>query len=204
MEKLISYIRQKYAPWGIIVYGSYADGSNGENSDFDALVITNDQPACHDTAVIEGVQLDVFTYPRDYVAGNIDLEEVLQIFDGLVVLDTDGLAERLKQRVVKYLNNRPQKSKQQVREQICWCRKMVMRTRRMDAEGMFRWHWLLIDSLEIFCDKVGQFYFGPKKTLKWMQNQYPEAFQIYKKALSCLEEQSLVAWIDYLEQDTDG
>ena len=32
MEKILQYIRQKYAPLSIIVYGSYADGSNHINS----------------------------------------------------------------------------------------------------------------------------------------------------------------------------
>lgn len=35
MDKIINYICQKYEPLSIIVYGSYADGSNNENSDFD-------------------------------------------------------------------------------------------------------------------------------------------------------------------------
>ena len=34
------------------------------------------------------------------------------------------------------------------------CKKMLLRTLRSDAEGLYRWHWVLIDSLEIFCDAV--------------------------------------------------
>ena len=36
MDKILNYIHQKYEPLSIIVYGSYEDGSNNENSDFDA------------------------------------------------------------------------------------------------------------------------------------------------------------------------
>lgn len=38
---IIKYIMETYSPEAIIVYGSYADGSANENSDFDALVITD-------------------------------------------------------------------------------------------------------------------------------------------------------------------
>lgn len=191
MEKLISYILQHYDPCSIIVYGSYADGSNGENSDFDALVITKDQECAHDTSFVHGVQMDVFLYPKAVIENQLDLEEVIQIFDGMIVFDTDNVAANLKQRVMEYLNNQPRKTKQQLDEEIAWCRKMQMRTKRMDGEGMFRWHWLLTDSLEIFCDILGRRYMGPKKTLKWMQKEYPQMYQIYQQALFHLDEQAL-------------
>ncbi|MBR5774458.1 MAG: nucleotidyltransferase domain-containing protein, partial [Clostridia bacterium] len=37
MEQIIEYINQKYNPISIILYGSYADGTNNLNSDFDSL-----------------------------------------------------------------------------------------------------------------------------------------------------------------------
>lgn len=42
MEQVLKYIREKYNPLSIILYGSYADGTNNLNSDFDALVIVAD------------------------------------------------------------------------------------------------------------------------------------------------------------------
>ena len=42
LEKIIEYIKQKYNPLSIILYGSYANGTNDLNSDFDALVISYD------------------------------------------------------------------------------------------------------------------------------------------------------------------
>ena len=75
---------------------------------------------------------------------------------------------------------------------------MRRRARRRDAEGLFRWHWLLTDSLEIFCDIKKQRYFGPKKTLKWMQQTHPEAYEYYMKALSEFKLEALDDWIMYL------
>lgn len=40
VREIIEYIKSRYAPLSVIVYGSYADGSNNAGSDFDALVLT--------------------------------------------------------------------------------------------------------------------------------------------------------------------
>lgn len=199
MEKILSYLRQKYDICGLIVYGSYADGSQGENSDFDGLIITNEGQPFHDDSFVEGVQLDLFGYSRSYLEQTTDYDELLQIFDGVVLIDTDGVAAELKQRVNEYLQNLPRKTEDEIRQQISWCRKMLLRAKRGDAEGMFRWHWLLTDSLEIFCERAGHFYFGPKKTLKWMEKNFPQSFGIYYNALTHLDESALTAWIDHLE-----
>ena len=34
-----------------------------------------------------------------------------------------------------------------------------------------------------FCDMMQQPYFGPKKSLKWLEEKQPEAFDCYDKAL---------------------
>lgn len=73
MEQIIEYIKQKYSPLTIIVYGSYASGTNNLNSDFDALVISQHHREFHDTSFVNGVQLDVFVYPNSYFDGDYDL-----------------------------------------------------------------------------------------------------------------------------------
>ena len=70
--------------------------------------------------------------------------------------------------------------------------------KRCDCEGLFRWHWLLIDSLEIFCDIMHQPYLGPKKALKWMEKAHPEAFDRYKRALQNFQMDDLDEWIGYI------
>lgn len=158
MNQIITYLKETYHPLAILVYGSYADGSNNANSDFDALVISKDQKH-HDVSFVGSIQLDVFVYPRSFFLGDVNYENFLQLFDSQVVFDTEGLGQELKDRVLNYLDSLPRKSSDEIESNIAWCRKMLLRAGRKDAEGMFRWHWLLTDSLEIFCDAVGQFYF---------------------------------------------
>ena len=57
---------------------------------------------------------------------------------------------------------------------------------------------MLIDSLEIFCDIMRHPYFGPKKSLKWMEENHPAAFTYYKKALTDFSVDSLERWLAFL------
>ena len=198
MEKIISYIQQTYNPLSIILYGSYASGTNNLNSDFDSLVISHDHEQFHDTSFVNGIQLDVFVYPASYFDGSFDCNEFIHIFDGKILVDHDERGKTLQTKVRSYLQNRPQKSKAELDASVDWCVKMLARVRRYDAEGMFRWHWVLIDSLEIFCDIMRHPYLGPKKSLKWMEENHPSAFACYKKALEGFSMDSLENWIAYI------
>lgn len=198
MEALLRYLRQTYQPLSILVYGSYANGTNGPASDFDALVITREGRELHDTSVVDGIRLDVFVYPERCFQGEYDCENFFQIFDGILPEDPLGLGKQLQDRVLEAIASRPRKTREDIRSDLDWCEKMLERTGRGDGEGYFRWHWLLTESLEIFCDVVDQCYFGPKKTLNWMRDAHPEAFRLYLQALESFTRESLLNWIHYL------
>lgn len=199
MEQIIRYIQEKYAPLSVILYGSYADGTNDPTSDFDALVITADHERFHDTSLVDGIPLDVFVYPAGYFEGEYACEDIVQIFDGRVIMDRQDIGKTLLENVQAYLRNRPGKTSAEVQADIDWCVKMLARAERCDCEGLFRWHWVLIDSLEIFCDIMQQPYLGPKKALKWMEKAQPEAFDRYKHALQNFQMDALTAWIRYIQ-----
>ena len=199
MEQIIEYIKQKYNPLTIIIYGSYADGTNDLNSDFDALIISRHHRKVHDTTFVNGIQLDVFVYPSTYFDGNYDCNDFIQISDGKIIADTDGKGKALQAVVLEYIQRRPHKTLEEIQSDIDWCAKMYARVKRGDVEGMFRWHWVLIESLEIFCEAKQQPYLGPKKTLRWMEKNYPTAFTCYGKALRDFSADSLLDWISYLK-----
>ena len=199
MEQIIEYIKQNYNPISIIIYGSYADGTNNLNSDFDSLVISYDHEQFHDISFVNGIQLDVFVYPVSYFDGEFDCDDFVQIFDGKIIVDINERGKALQMKVISHMQNRPQKSKAEIDASVGWCSKMFERVKRNDVEGMFRWHWVLIDSLEIFCDLMQHPYFGPKKTLKWMEKNRPSAFVCYKNALDNFSINSLEDWIAYIK-----
>ena len=203
MEKILEYLMEKYQPEGMIVYGSFVDGSYNENSDFDVLVIASGEKR-HDASVVDGTVLDAFVYPPETFAGAFDPADFVQIFDGKIVLDSKGVAAKLRARVLAYLDALPMKSMDEVRQDVAWCRKMQSRTLRGDAEGFYRWHWLLTESLLIYCDARRWRYFGPKKALRQMQREHPGHFVAYRTALEDFTQSALSGWLDCLEESMDS
>ena len=199
LEQILQYIQETYAPLSIILYGSYSDGTNNLNSDFDALVITSDHAQFHDTSIVNGIPLDVFVYPQKYFDVEYACEDFVQIHDGRIFTDSNGIGKALQEKVQAYLRNRAVKSSAEIRASVDWCIKMLERAKRGDCEGMFRWHWVLTDSLEIFCDIMQHPYFGPKKTLKWMEETQPKSFDCYNRALHALRMECLEEWITHIK-----
>lgn len=199
MEEILKYIQEKYNPLALILYGSYADGTNNLNSDFDALVITSGQEQFHDTSLVGGIPLDVFVYPSHFFDREYACEDFVQIHDGRILTDSNGIGKALQEKVQTYLQSREVKSSAEIQASVDWCVKMFERTKRGDCEGMFRWHWVLIDSLEIFCDVMQHPYLGCKKALKWMEKTQPESFACYNKALQSFRMDCLEEWITHIK-----
>lgn len=200
METIITYLKEKYHPLAIIVYGSYGRGTQTNESDFDAMVLTQEHDKCHDVSLVQGIRLDVFVYSADYFQEESSYGSLLPIYDGKVVWDPQGLGAQLKERIQKFVDRQPMKTPQEIQAEVIWCQKMYSRAQKGDEEGYFRWHWLLIESLEIFCDVCGQRFWGSQKTLHWMQQQYPQAFFLYQQALKDFSQESLAQWVNYLVQ----
>lgn len=199
MEEILQYLKDRYKPLSIIVYGSFADGSNNENSDFDVLVITENGEEKHDNSVVYGVTLDAFIYPK-CVFDNIAPKEFLQIHGGKIAVDTDEIAKELLESVGEYISDIQPKTYEENKTNVEWCEKMLLRAARGDAEGYFRFHWLLTESLEIYCDVIGERYLGPKKSIIRMQAEDGESAELYKNALSQSDYASLKQWIEHLKQ----
>lgn len=129
MEQVLKYIREKYNPLSIILYGSYADGTNNLNSDFDALVIVADHEQFHDTSIVDGVPLDVFVYPLAYFNEEYECEDFVQIHDGRIITDYNGIGKRLQAKIQAYLRDRSVKSSEEIQAGVDWYVKMFERAK---------------------------------------------------------------------------
>lgn len=199
MEEILDYLKKTYAPLALIVYGSFADGSNNKNSDFDALVITSGTEKRHDHSIVHGTELDVLIYPAETFSKPYDPDEFLPVWDGKILIDSDGLALSLKQAVQAYIRELPAKSDAENRKNAAWCQKMLLRVERGDAEGYYRLYWLLKDSLEIYFDLKKWQYFGPKKGLRKMRENDENAFLLYAQALKTPTTEHVRLWVDFLQ-----
>lgn len=204
LDRIIKYIEKKYHPLSVILYGSYANGTNDSSSDFDALVISSDHEQFHDTSFVDNIRLDVFVYPSTFFEGDYACEDFIQISDGRIIIDRNDIGRALQAKVQAYLQSRPPKTSAEIQADVDWCVKMLERAKRCDCEGMFRRHWVLIDSLEIFCDIMQYPYQGPKKSLSWMEKTHCAAFVLYKRALSSFSMDCLEEWIAYIKNAACG
>lgn len=198
MNDILTYLAAKYDPAAIIVYGSFADGSSNLFSDFDALLITADGERKHDDSFIDCTQLDVFVHPMSDFQGDYDPAEYVQVYDGQILLDRDNVAATLLEKVARYLDERAGKTREELALNVSWCEKMLRRAERADAEGSYRRHWLLTDSLEIYTEVRGWRYLGPKKALRQMEKKDKGAYALYEKALCENDYSSLAAWIEHI------
>lgn len=203
MHDILSYLAATYDPVAIIAYGSFADGSSSLFSDFDALLITEDGQRRHDASFIDCTQLDVYIHPLSDFAGDYDPADFVQVFDGRILLDRDGVAASLIERVNRYLDSRTEKTPEEFKIDVDWCEKMLRRAGSADAEGAFRRHWLLVDSLQIYTELRGWRYLGPKKALRQLRERDREAYRLYEKALTGDDLDALADWVGRIRQCFD-
>ncbi len=124
-DKIIEALREKYRPLGIAVYGSFADGSNNRNSDFDALLLLPDGETGHDDSVLFGTELDVWLYGAAHFAAPYDAEDFLQLHDSVIVEDATGRLSALRAEVNAHIESAPQKTEAENAQSLSWCRKML-------------------------------------------------------------------------------
>ena len=116
-DRIIDYLKEAYQPDAIIVYGSFADGSANENSDFDALVIAN-SGRTHDSSVIDNIVLDVFIYSPDTFYSDYAPDDFVQVWDGKIILDRTGVAGHLQKRVLEFIESVPLKTAEEIQREI--------------------------------------------------------------------------------------
>ena len=195
-QAIVDYLTDAYHPHTILLYGSYSRGTQTQRSDFDVLLVTDRGKSTHDDTAIGTVTLDAFIYTTQDFLTKQDPQEFLQVLGGQILLDQQGLARDLLARLERYAAEHaavPEAEKTRLRN---WCVKMMDRAGAGDPEGMLRWHWLLYDSLEIYCNLRDQFYFGPRKTMEAMRTSDPDSYQALEQALYQLDHRALSRWIE--------
>lgn len=200
MHDILSYLAAQYDPVAIIVYGSFADGTSNLFSDFDALLITQDGQRRHDDRFVDCTQLDVFVHPLADFQGEYDPAEFARIYGGQILLDKNGVAAALLDKVQSWVDSRAKKTQEELGFNVSWCEKMLRRAERADAEGCFRRHWLLTDSLEIYTELRGWPYLGPKKALAQLEKKDKAVFALYETALTAGDYESLAAWVEHIRE----
>lgn len=199
MQDILTYLAAQYDPVAIIAYGSFADGTQNLFSDFDALLITEGGKRLHDDRFVDCTQLDVFVHPLSDFEGDYDAAAYSRLYGGQILLDRNGVAAALLDRVQRHVDGQARKTREELQLNVDWCEKMLRRAERSDAEGAFRRHWLLVDSLEIYTELRAWPYLGPKKALRQLEKKDREAYALYERALCEGDYPALAAWVGHIK-----
>ena len=148
-------------------------------------------------------QLDVFVHPLSDFQGAYDPAEYARIYGGQILLDRNGVAAALLEKVTQWVESRAKKTQEELAFNVSWCEKMLRRAERTDAEGCFRRHWLLVESLEIYTELRGWPYLGPKKALAQLEKKDKAVFALYERALTQNDYASLAAWVEHIRERLD-
>lgn len=198
-EEILTYLKEKYAPLTIALYGSYAEGTQDEHSDFDCLLITKTKDRAHDDAVVGGVMLDCFIYTEEEIR-RLNLEEFLPLFGAQLTEDT-GLGAALQKRVQDYVQRHSKRAPEEKEFLRSWIRKTMRRMEKGDAEGDFRAIAFLAESLEDYDLLRDRFYFGSKKALQALRKEDASGFALFQEAISQRSNEAILAWGQYVLGD---
>lgn len=181
VEQIKTYVKQKYNCHTIILYGSYHTGDYSKESDIDIICFSDHTEDKNDVELFNGKQLDVWVYHSDQMD---HAETFLRVHKGKVLLDDKGMAESFLSKIETVWNEGPKKLSEEEKDFLKeWLNKMYVRSNKNDLEGNYRFYWMLKDSLEIYFELKGLWYLGPKKSFKWLQENDPLAYSLYKNAL---------------------
>lgn len=141
MDAILDYLTNTYHPLAMIGYGSYANGTQNAQSDFDVLLICRSCSCRHDGRVIDGVRLDaVLRTPQEVLDENAP-QDLITVHDGVVLLENENhIAQGLIDRVRVYAAAHAVRDADEKRHLRQWSLKMLERAARGDAEGLYRAH----------------------------------------------------------------
>ena len=197
MESIIEYLKKTYRPLSILLYGSYADGTNDGSSDFDCMIIVPEKEKNHDDSVIDGVQLDCFIFTEEQVKDEGDIDAFLTAYDSNIVLD-NGLGADLKRRVREYVREHtviPDDEKEFIRS---WIRKMMCRVEKNDDEGNMRAVSFMAESLVDYFFLRDMFYFGSKKAIHYVRENDKEGYALFHEAVTVKSNRAIIKWAEYI------
>lgn len=182
IDEVKNYLIENYNCHSIVLYGSYANGTETSESDIDLICFSDEFDNQNDTSIFQGIQLDAWIYNTKMMENS---EELLHVRDGKIICDEKGLSEKMLQDIKEVFNKGPKKKNDEEKEfLVSWMNKMLRRAGKGDIEGDFRYHWLLVDSLEIYFNLRDLWYLGPKKSLIWLKENDEITYSLFKEALS--------------------
>lgn len=166
----------------ILLYGSRADGTAGDDSDYDIAAFGPVEEALRIARPQGRSYLDVWVYPDEALteAG----EESLRLRGSRVLLGRANEAQAFLAAIeARYQRGPARLTSNEIEARKVWARKMLARIERADPEGNYRRVWLLQALLEDYFQQRALWFEGPKKALRWLEACDVAAYDAYCRAL---------------------
>ncbi|MCD4484128.1 nucleotidyltransferase domain-containing protein [Chromobacterium vaccinii] len=182
LSRIVAELERDERLHTVLLYGSRADGSANQGSDYDIAAFGTVPQMTRDTRCIDGEYLDLFLYPDSVLDEPSDAHLSLR---GAKVLRQRGdeashFLNRLEALHAAGPEALPEDELQARRD---WAHKMAARIQRGDVEGDYRRAWLLMALLEDYFALRGLWYEGPKKALRWLARHDEQSRQAFEQAL---------------------
>lgn len=198
-EKILKYIKDKYNPISIFVYGSFNKGTNNQNSDFDSLIIVNEKVTSYDNTMISNTYLDLFIYTLEEIEQLQNLQNFVHLYNASLVLDNQNIGKNFLEKIKKYVDLNSLKSLEEKEHLSIWIDKMLERIKVKDTEGMYRYHWLIMDSLELYCIFRDKFFEGSKDTIEYLEKYDKIGYKLFCTSLKNFDIDTLEKWCLYVK-----
>jgi Nucleotidyltransferase domain len=166
----------------ILLYGSRADGTENEFSDYDIAAFADVPVSKRDARVVDGKFLDVFVHPEAVLRN--PTKEHLTLRGSRILSQRNFEATHFLAALdVIFCTGPEHLPADEIEARRTWAGKMALRMRRSDVEGNFRRAWLLTALLEDYFALRGMWYQGPKKSFQWLRASDFETYAAFEEAL---------------------
>lgn len=182
---LVEKLKKDYKCKAIILYGSYADGTNKKNSDLNILCFAEVEKMIRDTSVFNGVQLDLWVCPMDCING---YQTLSKLYEGEVLYEIDNIGSILLDKVKTHVEREFEISREEVERLKLWCYKMLDGIAIGNIEGNYRKIWLTNDLLPIYFQMKKRWFLGPKKSFEWLKEHDKKVYFMFEKLYSGSDE----------------
>lgn len=182
LERVYDELARKYRAHTILLYGSRADGSSNEFSDYDVAAFAPVESTIRDTRVVNGQFLDVFVHPEEMLAH--PCEDHLTLRSSKIIAQRGREATEFVAQLEAIFNLGPKRlAEDEILARRNWAWKMASRMQREDVEGNYRRSWLLTILLEDYFHIRQMWYQGPKKSLQWLKASDEPTYRAFERAL---------------------
>lgn len=182
LHELCALLRRDSRAHTILLYGSRADGTENEFSDYDIAAFADVPATKRDTRIVAGRFLDVFLHPEAVLAA--PSVEHLTLRGSRILVQRGSEASAFLARLDAMFDRGPEPlPPDEIDARRIWARKMALRMRRGDIEGDFRRAWLLTALLEDYFALRGMWYRGPKKSFQWLLESDAATHRAFESAL---------------------